>query len=54
MSACSGGLTDIDLDCREAVTIGPMLLPASNNVFGRASKPCSHWLYSSTLANKIA
>ena len=31
-----------------------MLLPASNNVFGRASKPCSHWLYSSRLANKIA
>ena len=54
MGPYSGGLTDIDLDCREAVTIGPVLLPASNNVFGRASKPCSHWLYSSTLANKIA
>jgi hypothetical protein len=50
----SGGLTDIDLDCPEAVAIGPMLLPGSNNVFGRASKPCSHWLYSSTLAEKVA
>ena len=49
----SGGLTDIDLDCREAVTIGPMLLPTSNNVFGRASKPRSHWLYMCTsLAEK--
>jgi hypothetical protein len=49
----SNGLTDVDLDCREAVLIGPMLLPASNNIFGRASKPRSHWLYGSTLAGKI-
>jgi hypothetical protein len=50
----SNGLTDVDLDCGEAVKIGPMLLPESNNVFGRASKRRSHWLYSTTLANKIA
>ena len=50
----SNGLTDVDLDCREAVTIGPMLLPRSNNVFGRASKRRSHWLYGTTLADKIA
>jgi RecA-family ATPase len=50
----SNGLTDIDLDCREAVLIGPMLLPQSNNIFGRASKRRSHWLYSSTLAGRIA
>src|SRR5262249_3118866 len=34
MGPMSNGLTDIDLDCREAVMIGPMLLPPSNNVFG--------------------
>ena len=50
----SNGLTDVDLDCREAVAIGPMLLPSSNNIFGRASKPRSHWLYGTTLADKIA
>jgi len=49
----SNGLTDVDLDCREAVMIGAMLLPASNNIFGRASKPQSHWLYGTTLADKI-
>jgi predicted P-loop ATPase len=49
----SNGLTDVDPDCREAVMIGSMLLPGSNNVFGRASKPRSHWLYGTTLADKI-
>jgi len=50
----SNGLSDVDLDCREAVAIGPMLLPESNNIFGHVSKPHSHWLYSTTLADKIA
>jgi hypothetical protein len=31
-----------------------MLLPQSNNVFGRPSKRRSHWLYTTTLADKIA
>ena len=41
----SGGLTDIDLDCAEAVTLAPHFLPHTNAVFGRASKPSSHYLY---------
>jgi hypothetical protein len=49
----SNGLTDVDLDCHEAVAIGSMLLPESNNIFGRAGKPRSHWLYDSTLAASI-
>jgi hypothetical protein len=49
----SDGLTDVDLDCPEAVAIGPMLLPKSNNVFGRQSKPRSHWLYHTTLAERV-
>jgi P4 family phage/plasmid primase-like protien len=50
----SNGLTDMDLDCRQAIEIAPMFLPASNNIFGRASKRRSHWLYNSALASKIA
>jgi hypothetical protein len=49
----SGGLTDVDLDCKEALLAGPLLLKKSNNIFGRASKPRSHWLYNTTLADKI-
>lgn len=40
----SGNLTDVDLDCPEAVRLAPQFLPPSST-FGRASKPESHWLY---------
>lgn len=40
----SGGLTDIDLDCPEAVALAELVLPATWT-YGRASKPRSHWLY---------
>lgn len=46
----SNGLTDIDLDCDEAIVIAPFVLPTTGALFGRASKPDSHWLYVSTLA----
>jgi hypothetical protein len=41
----SGGLTDADLDCQEAVRMAPALLPPTNSIFGRAGKPNSHWIY---------
>jgi Bifunctional DNA primase/polymerase, N-terminal len=41
----SGGLTDIDLDCVEAVVLADELLPETSAVFGRESKRSSHWLY---------
>ncbi|MHC2367443.1 hypothetical protein ACVIQT_002091 [Bradyrhizobium diazoefficiens] len=41
----SGGLADVDLDCAEAVRIAPKFLPPTEAVFGRASKPKSHYLY---------
>lgn len=41
----SGNLVDIDLDCGEACVLAPDLLPPTPAVFGRASKPASHWLY---------
>ncbi len=41
----SNGLTDIDLDSRDALALAPYVLPPTPARFGRASKPDSHWLY---------
>jgi hypothetical protein len=41
----SGGLTDIDLDCQEAIMIAHYFLPRTGAVFGRSSKLGSHLLY---------
>jgi hypothetical protein len=41
----SGGLTDIDLDCIEAIKLAPDFLPQTDAVFGRKSKSFSHYLY---------
>src|SRR5215207_740315 len=41
----SGGLVDVDLDHALAVELAPQYLPATAAIFGRASKPSSHWLY---------
>lgn len=41
----SGGLVDVDLDSPEAVRLADIFLPATDAVFGRASKPASHRLY---------
>src|SRR3954468_7959700 len=46
----SQGLTDIDLDCREAIDLAPYFLPRTDAIFGRASKPASHWLYYTALS----
>jgi hypothetical protein len=53
MGPMSSGLTDVDLDCREALVIGALLLPKTNTIFGRKSKPRSHWLYVTELAGSI-
>jgi len=45
----SHGLTDIDLDCEEAVRAAAYLLPRTR-CFGRASKRASHWLFYTDLA----
>ena len=44
LGSASGWLVDVDLDCAEAVELAPHYLP-DTWVFGRASKPASHWLY---------
>jgi Bifunctional DNA primase/polymerase, N-terminal len=41
----SGGLIDVDLDTPEAIALAPAFLPETAAVFGRSSKPASHWLY---------
>ena len=41
----SNGLTDVDLDCREAIELAPHVLPQTGAIFGRQSAPASHWLY---------
>jgi hypothetical protein len=41
----SAGLTDVDLDCPEAIRLAPAVLPPTLAKFGRPSKRASHWLY---------
>lgn len=45
LGAKSSGLTDVDLDCAEAVELASHFLPTTSAVFGRTSKPRSHFLY---------
>ena len=49
----SNNLNDVDLDCREAVNVASLLLPKTGACFGRKSKPRSHRLYYSDLAEHI-
>ncbi|HEX8492999.1 MAG TPA: AAA family ATPase [Pyrinomonadaceae bacterium] len=44
----SGGLADVDLDCAESIALASYFLPSSDAVFGRTSRPCSHYLYIAT------
>ena len=46
----SHGLTDVDLDCREAIELASYVLPRTGAIFGRTSAPGSHRLYYSKLA----
>ncbi len=49
LGKASRGLTDIDLDCPEAIAAAPYILPRTA-IFGRASKPASHWVYRTNLS----
>lgn len=48
----SGGLTDVDLDCAEAIGLASYILPKTGAIFGHASARGSHRLYRTTLAGK--
>ena len=39
------GLADVDLDALEALAVASALLPTTGFIFGRASKPASHWFF---------
>ena len=41
----SNGLADVDLDCPEAIALARHLLPSTEAIFGRKSKPAAHYLY---------
>jgi hypothetical protein len=41
------GSADVDCDCREAITAARELLPETGLIFGRQSKPFSHFFYRS-------
>lgn len=41
----SGGIVDVDLDCREAVVLADLYLPSGAAIAGRESNPRSHWFY---------
>jgi hypothetical protein len=45
MGPRSGGLTDVDLDCAEAIRLAPSFLPETRSVYGRPGKRRSHYLY---------
>jgi hypothetical protein len=49
----SGDLADVDLDCTEAISLAPYFLPATGAIFGRQTRPRSHWLYVAPVPNKV-
>jgi len=50
LGEASKGLTDVDLDSMIAIGLAPEFLPSTTAIFGRRSKPCSHQLYVTDLA----
>jgi hypothetical protein len=45
LGRASNGLTDVDLDCIEAVKLAPYFLPPTNLIYGRPGKRRSHYLF---------
>jgi hypothetical protein len=49
LGAASDGLTDIDLDCTEALAVAAAVLPPTKR-FGRRSTRAAHWIYRSSFS----
>jgi hypothetical protein len=47
LGARSNGLIDLDIDDDLALILAPVFLPTTGMIFGRSSRPRSHWLYRS-------
>ena len=45
LGEASGGLTDVDLDCPEAIKLASGFLPDTSMVHGRPGNPRSHFWY---------
>ena len=45
LGAASENLVDVDLDCDEACIAAEFLLPSTYAIFGRPSRPASHYLF---------
>jgi hypothetical protein len=50
LGAPSNNLTDIDLDCAEAIAAADRFLLATECIFGRPSAPRAHWVYVGDMA----
>jgi hypothetical protein len=46
----SQNIADVDLDCPEAISVAPALLPSTGWVFGHKSSPHSHRIYKTDVA----
>lgn len=40
-----GGIVDVDCDCAEAIFMAEAFLPKTQAIYGRKSRPRSHWLF---------
>lgn len=49
LGARSNGLVDIDIDNDVALKLARYFLPETGMIFGRSSRPSSHWLYRSPI-----
>jgi hypothetical protein len=45
LGSASGQLVDVDIDVLEALALADRFLPKTDVIFGRVSKPRSHWFY---------
>lgn len=53
LGAVSGDLVDVDLDCDVAIRLAPYFLPTTGAIFGRRTRPRSHWLYVTPISHKV-
>ena len=53
LGAASGNLVDVDLDCDRAVALASHFLLTTCAIFGRQTRPRSHWLYYALIPRKV-
>lgn len=53
LGKASGDLVDVDLDYDECVALAPHFLPPTASIFGRQTRPRSHWQYYARIPRKV-